>query len=119
MYDINCYLESWVEWKQRTTNHVLHILNKLKMLEWPEEQRRRQWRWAGEIARRQDGRWTKRVLHWVPDGQRRRGRPATRWDGRLIEYFKGSENWWKVAKDRVHWNDLEPGFVFGEPERAS
>ena len=113
------HLESWVEWKQRTTNHVLHILNKLKMLEWPEEQRRRQWRWAGEVARRQDGRWTKRVLHWVPDGQRRRGRPATRWDGRLIEYFKGSENWWKVAKDRVHWNDLEPGFVFGEPERAS
>jgi len=38
------------------------------------------WRWADHIARRTDGRWTTKVLHWMPREKKRpRRRPNSRW----------------------------------------
>ena len=41
---------------------------------------RLKWSWAGHVARKNDGRWTKSVTDWYPrDGVRRKGRQKTRW----------------------------------------
>lgn len=56
------------ELRRRTgvTDVVLHVA-KLK------------WKWAGHVARMQDGRWTKRLLEWRPRSNRRyRDRPPTK-----------------------------------------
>ncbi|CAH2260536.1 jg18256 [Pararge aegeria aegeria] len=38
------------------------------------------WQWAGNIARRTDGRWGLKLLEWRPrTGKRSVGRPPTRW----------------------------------------
>ena len=51
----------------RTITKVHDIVETVKTLKW---------QWAGHIARRSDGRWTKAVLEWSPrELQRPRGRP--------------------------------------------
>ena len=41
---------------------------------------KQKWRWAGQIARMKDTRWTKRCTEWQPKrGKRSRGRPSRRW----------------------------------------
>ena len=77
-------LETWVQWKQRTTREALEIMDKLKIPDWADEQRRRLWRWAGHTARRQDGRWSRQAIFWTPDGTRNRGRPKKRWEDPLV-----------------------------------
>jgi hypothetical protein len=66
--EINEYevLESWVQWKRRTTREALDILEKIGIPDWADEQRRRLWRWAGHLARRRDGRWITQVVYWAP-----------------------------------------------------
>lgn len=45
---------------------------------WVAEQQRRKWRWAGNVARQKDGRWTTAVLDWRPLGDRPRGYSPSR-----------------------------------------
>ena len=66
-------LESWVDWKRRVTHYALEAMDKVSVPDWAEEQRRRKWRWCGHVARRTDGRWTKRVLEWQPSGAKKQG----------------------------------------------
>jgi len=45
-----------------------------------EEARRRKWRYAWNIAQKEDKRWTRALIDWQPIGRTRgRGRPRTRW----------------------------------------
>ena len=98
-----------------------------KVVDWVEEQRRRKWRWAGHIARRTDGRWTKWMLSWQPGrGQRGQGRPVTRWEDALVEFMRGRGRWVDVAQDRKGskgWQALEEEFVTAtrkqRPDRTS
>ena len=55
----------------RKRTHILDIIeNTLKP----------KWRWAGNIARMKDNRWTKRYTEWQPRrGKRARRRPRRRW----------------------------------------
>ena len=63
------------------------------------------WRWAGHIARMEDGRWTKKLLEWRPrEDKRSRGRPPTRWTDDIKRI---STNWVDAAKDRENWRHLE------------
>ena len=53
------------------------------------------------------------MLHWIPyNGERRRGRPATRWDDDLKAFadFKGTK-WTDLAKNRDMWGALEQEFI--------
>ncbi|PZC80416.1 hypothetical protein B5X24_HaOG214718 [Helicoverpa armigera] len=53
---------------------IAHRISKLK------------WQWAGQIARRADCRWGRKVLEWRPRTSKRRvGRPPTRWTDDLIK----------------------------------
>ena len=61
-------LECWVDWIKRRTVEAKNLCMSAGGKKWVEEQRRRKWPWAGRIAGRTDGRWT-RVL----DGSRKEG----------------------------------------------
>ena len=85
------------------------------MPEWAEERRRRKWRWAGHVARRDDGRWTKKMLSFTPEGSRNVGRPRKRWEDDLVKFFTdklecGGE-WISWAQCRETWVRLEQDFV--------
>ena len=93
-------------------------MKKAKVPDWVQEQRRRKWRWAGHVMRRDDMRWSYRILRWKPaaQGERSVGRPARRWEDSLKKFAAARGfNWTKVAKDRELWRQLEEKFVtFGE-----
>ena len=105
--------ESWQEWLQRTARSLDAEVKKGAVADWVVEQRRRKWGWAGHVARRRDGRWTSRMLHWLPHGgERSRGRPATRWEDELEVFFKTrGMRWEDCAQDRGAWGQLEQIFV--------
>jgi hypothetical protein len=86
-------------------------------------------RWAGHVARRTDGRWTRAVIEWLPrDVKRPRGRPATRWPDALKEVsnlfwgqtdattnhprrhrnnnLRGHPHWMTSARDRTLWRAM-------------
>ena len=105
--------ESWIAWLIRTPRTLDYQIEKGAVVEWVTEQRRRKWRWAGHVSRRNDGRWSTYMLHWLPHGgERRRGRPATRWDDDL-KVFADSKGatWYKLAENRDAWDGLEEEFL--------
>ena len=68
------------------------------------------WRWAGHVARRNDNRWTKRMLEWQPRmGKRRRGRQKRRWRDDITSYI--GMTWARVAEDRKVWSEHEEGYI--------
>ena len=107
-------LESWVNWILRVTREAVDAMKKVGVRDWPEEQRRRLWRWAGHAVRRTDGRWTRKVIMWTPRGQRRPGRPIKHWEDAItkhaIQHF-GHARWYEVARDREVWHKCEKAFV--------
>ena len=56
------------------------------------------YKWAGHIARSNDGRWTNELTWWYPrDGRRKRGRQRKRWRDAL------PKKWNREAQDRIRW----------------
>ena len=101
--------EPWVEFVQRAAHKVEELALKFGIESWVEQQRRRKWRFAGRLARLDDGRWSKIVLNWTPAGVRNQQRPRTRWADQLAQFAGGS--WQEVASDPATWQALEEGFV--------
>jgi len=62
------------------------------------------WRWAGHITRRADGRWTTNVLNWIP---RRKIRPRRHPNVRLVDEIKrfSGATWIRIAADRDMWKE--------------
>ena len=82
------------------------------MADWVEEQIRLKWRWAGHVARWDDGRWSRRTLDWVPSASRRVGRPARRWEDDIKAFGQWcGKVWQNVAQDRDAWASLEGEYV--------
>ena len=93
----------------RTAGLADAALKRAKVADWVEEQKRLKWRWAGHVARREDGCWSRRLLDWAPTkGGRRVGRPAKRWEDDLAAY---KQNWKQLAQDRHVWAGMENQFV--------
>jgi hypothetical protein len=67
----------------------------------------RRMRWAGHVARMEEGRGVYRVLVGRPAGKRPLGRPRLRWEDNtkmdLREIGIDVENWIHLAQDRVQW----------------
>ena len=106
--------ESWVQWKRRVTGEALDASKKIGLPDWADEQRRRIFRWAGHVARRNDGRWTKQTLYWTPSGHRKPGHPRRRFEDVLQEHFKfyhPKESWTRRAQDRDEWKREEEKFT--------
>jgi hypothetical protein len=107
-----------VDWIQRVTHEAEEQMHRYDVPCWVEEVRRRKFRWAGHVARREDGRWTRRILQWTPDGKRDRGRPNLRWVDSIRTFFSrllgeaaGEDTWIDVAQDREGWHAHEGNYV--------
>ena len=109
-------MESWVDWLRRSNAIARHLLEVSNIEDWVSAQRRRKIRWAGHVARRNDGRWSHAVLGWTPkDGFRNVGRPRKRWCDDIDDFFLkevGSEKgaWVTLAQCRDTWKSYEGSF---------
>jgi hypothetical protein len=109
-------LEDWVDWIKRATVTAEGAARRSRVTDWVEEQAKRKFLWAGHVARREDGRWNAKLLHWWPTACRRRGHPRRRWSDVLDAYF-----WERLhlsrgecviyAGDRVAWASLVDDFI--------
>ena len=67
-------------------------------------------RWAGHVARMEEGRGVHKVLVGKPEGKRPLGRPRRRGEDNikmdLEEVGKGCGNWMELAKVRDSWRAL-------------
>ena len=71
---------------------------------------RRQWRWIGHVLRKEPGNITCTVIHWTPEGKRKRGRPMNTWcrtaEGEMRTL---NHNWCtiqKLAQNRQEWRSF-------------
>ncbi|KAG7308870.1 hypothetical protein JYU34_006132 [Plutella xylostella] len=68
------------------------------------------WEWAGHLARREDGRWTKAVTEWWPrDGRRAVGRPPARWSDDICKV--AGKQWIRAAQDRKNWRTNKEAYT--------
>jgi hypothetical protein len=110
--------ETYVEWIQRVTHEVEDKMTAAQVPDWVEECHLRKWRWYGHTCRRNDNRWSRRVLFWTPErGSRCQGHPFSRWTAEF-ELFAGKldeagidSNLQTIAQDRASWGQLEKDFV--------
>ena len=77
-------------------------------------------RWAGHVARMEEGRGVHKVLVGKPEGKRSLGRPRRRWEDNikmdLQEVGRGCGDWMVLAQDRDRWRALVSTVMnFGVP----
>jgi hypothetical protein len=70
----------------------------------------RRLRWAGHVARMEDGRSGFKILTGIPTGKRPLGRPRHRWQGNIRMYLEeigiNAGNWVDLTQDRDYWRAL-------------
>ena len=70
----------------------------------------RRMRWAGHVARMEEGRGVHKVLVGKPEGKRPLGRQRRRWEDNikmdLQEVGRGCGDWMELAQDRDRWRAL-------------
>ena len=70
----------------------------------------RRMRWAGHVARMEEGRVVHKVLMGKPEGKRPLGRPRRKWGYNinmdLQELLRGCGNWIELAQDRDRWRTV-------------
>jgi len=63
-------------------------------------------RWAGHVARLEEGRCVHMVLVGKPEGKRQLGRPRHRWEDNIkmdLREVEGGGDWMELAQDRDRW----------------
>ena len=80
----------------------------------------RRMRWAGHVARMEEGRVVHKVLVGKPEGKRPLGRPRRRWEDNIKmdieELGRGCGDWMELAEDRDRWRALvSTDMSFGVP----
>ena len=66
----------------------------------------RRMRWAGHVARMEEGRGLYKVLVGKPEGKKPLGRPRGRWEDNIkmdLEVGVGCGDWIELAQDRDRW----------------
>ena len=70
----------------------------------------RRLRWAGHVARMEEGRSAFKMLTGKPTGKRPLGRPRRRWEDNIRMDFEeigiNAGNWVDSAQDRYYWRAL-------------
>ena len=80
----------------------------------------RRMRWAGHVARMEEGRGVHKVLVGKTEGKRPSGKQRRRWEYNikmdLEEVGRGCEDWMELAQDRDRWRALVSTVMnFGVP----
>ena len=105
-----------MDWIKRSTHLAEDYVQQLGLEDWVQGQRRKKWRFAGHVARREDNRWIA-MLSWKPQsGYRDPGHPKKRWTTDLDTFMNKqcdlpSGFWFGVAGQREEWHKLESHFV--------
>jgi hypothetical protein len=97
-------MEEYGSWR-KLHNDELHVLysspNIVRVI------KSRRMRWAGHVARLEEGRGVYRVLVGRPEVSRPLGRPRRRWEDNikmhLTEIGIDGSNWIQLPQDRVQW----------------
>ena len=70
----------------------------------------RRLRWAGHVARMEEGRSAFKIVTDKPAGKRPLGRPRRRWEDNIrmdiVEMGINAGNWVDLAQDRNYWRAL-------------
>jgi hypothetical protein len=92
---------SWRKLHNDELHNLYSSLNIVKVI------KSRRMRWAGHVARIEEGRGFYRVLVGRPEGKRRRGRPRRRREDNIKMDFTETgidgANWIRLDRDRVQW----------------
>ena len=95
------------EWR-RLHNEEIHNLYRLPNIVRLIKSRRL--RWAGNVARMEEGRSAFKILTGKPTGNRPLGRPRSRWEDNirmdLEEIGINAGNWVDSAQDKYYWRAL-------------
>ena len=98
--------ETWVKWKQRTTREALEAIGKTGVPDWADDKRCRAVAVVRRVARRLDGRWRTRAIHFTSAGFRKQGHPKRRWEDASHEYFAyklDAYSWMHKTHDQDWW----------------
>ena len=96
-----------MEWR-RLQNEEFHSLNRspnvVRVIKF------RRLRWAGHVARMEEGRNDFKILIGTPTGKRPLGMPRRRWEDIIRKNLKeigiNTRNWVDSAQDRGYWRYL-------------
>jgi hypothetical protein len=75
----------------------------------------RRMRWAGHVARMEEGRGVHKLLVVKPEGKRLLGKPRRRWEASTVlrwifrKWEGGCGDWMELAQDRDRWRSLDAG----------
>ena len=87
-------------------------LEDAKLADWVKGQRRRKWRWAEHVARKEDRRWSTSIVGWTPhQSYGRVGKRNKPWRDDLNAYFGLFGRWVDVAKKQEDCKAFEESFV--------
>ena len=93
-----------VEWRKLHNvelNSLYSSLNIVRVI------KSRRMRWAGHVARMEEGRGVHKVLVGKPEGNKPLRRPRRRWEDNikmdLQDVGRGFGDWMELAKDRDRW----------------
>ena len=107
--------EDWVSYVQRVTHTAEDRAHASGHRSWDVTQKARKWKFAGEVARSTESKWSTRLLQWRPFFRctpgRRVARPFTRWTDELVKFAGG--DWRATAQDASMWAILADGFSNG------
>ena len=68
------------------------------------------WQWASHVCRRNDDRWSERVLYWRPrTGRRNVGRQPARWSDDIKK--TAGPAWTRAAASRSKWRAMQEAYV--------
>ena len=94
----------WRKLHNEELNDLYSSLNILRVI------KSRRMRWAGHVARMEEGRVVHKVLMGKPEGKRPLGRQRRRWENNikmdLQEVGGGCGDWMELAQDRDGWRAL-------------
>ena len=104
-------LEDWLQHVKSSAHRVEALSCDFKMSDWIADYRIRKWRFAGELARQEDSRWSRQAAEWKPNAGvgRTRGAPRTRWEDQLVGFAGG--DWMSLALDADTWAAADDVFA--------
>ena len=86
----------------------VQLRKKTKIIDVIKFSKQQKWNYTGHMMRETDGRWTKKIEKWVPNKQRRKGRPRMKW---IDEIYEFDNNFRRNAMFRDRWKKKGESFV--------
>ena len=92
-------------WRRRYNHELLQLYNEPDIVKFIKINRLR---WFGHVLRMEQVRVPHKLLHTNPDGNRRPGRPRTRWKDAVESDLRslGVINWRTLARNRCDWRNI-------------